>query len=164
MSDSSVTDMIDLKVQQQQDLASKQDALMQLGQIQAFNFIGKLVTVSEIKILQQVKESKSFKGLTYKGDTGEVLTVSTWDECCQNLLGMSRQSVDNRLLNLQKFGDEFFEAAQKMRLGYRDLRALRQLPDDEQQLVIESEAVETGDKEAVKELIDELKAKHKKDN
>ncbi|MEI8705192.1 hypothetical protein [Pseudoalteromonas sp. B62] len=144
-------------------LASKQDALMQLGQIQAFNFIGKLVTVSELKILQQVKESKNYKGLTYTDETGKLETVSTWEQCCEKVLGFSRKSVDERLLNLCQFGEEFFEQAHSMRLGYRDLKALRQLPTDAQALIIESEAVETGDKEAVKELIEDLKAQHKKE-
>ena len=152
-----------ITVETTQVLASKQDALMQLGQIQAFNFIGKLVTVSELKILQQVKDSKNYKGLTYKGESGKLETVSTWDQCCEKILGMSRKSVDERLLNLSQFGEAFFEQAQAMRLGYRDLKALRQLPSDEQTLVIESEAVETGDKEAVKDLIDDLKAQHKKE-
>ncbi len=152
-----------ITVETTQVLASKQDALMQLGQIQAFNFIGKLVTVSELKILQQVKDSKNYKGLTYKGESGKLETVSTWDQCCEKILGMSRKSVDERLLNLSQFGEAFVEQAQAMRLGYRDLKALRQLPSDEQALVIESEAVETGDKEAVKDLIDDLKAQHKKE-
>ncbi|NOU53132.1 hypothetical protein HG263_21765 [Pseudoalteromonas sp. JBTF-M23] len=163
MSDLSVTDLIDLKVQQQEELASKQNTLLQLGQIQAFNFMGKLVTVTELKLAQQIKETKSYKGLTLQDDNGKVVTVTTWEQCCKHILQTDCQNLDNRLRNLQQFGEEFFEAAQKMKLGYRDLRALRQLPEDEQALVIESEAVETGDKDAVKELIDELKAKHKKE-
>ncbi len=145
-------------------LASKQDALLQLGQIQAFNFIGKLVTVTELKIVQNIKESKSYKGLTYKDETGKPVTVTTWEECCQHILNTDYQNLDNRLRNLQQFGEEFFEQAQQMKLGYRDLRALRQLPDEDQTVVIESEAVESGDKEAVKDLIAELKAKHQKES
>ncbi|MBD1584972.1 hypothetical protein, partial [Pseudoalteromonas sp. S16_S37] len=145
-------------------LASKQDALLQLGQIQAFNFMGKLVTVTELKLALQIKETKSYKGLTYKDDNGKVVTVTTWEECCKHILQTDCQNLDRRLVNLQQFGEEFFEAAQQMKLGYRDLRALRQLPEEEQQQIIESEAVETGDKEAVKELIDELKAKHAKES
>ncbi|WP_278404879.1 hypothetical protein [Pseudoalteromonas ruthenica] len=144
-------------------LASKQSSLIQLGQIQAFNFVGKLVTVTELKIVQQIKESKSYKGLTYTDENQKVVTVTTWEECCKHFLHTDPQNIDNRLRNLQQFGEEFFEQAQQMKLGYRDLRALRQLPEDEQALVIESEAVEVGDKEAVKDLIDELKAKHKKE-
>ncbi|MAD90283.1 MAG: hypothetical protein CMK64_11305 [Pseudoalteromonas sp.] len=150
-------------IEGKQILASKQDALLQLGQIQAFNFVGKLVTVTELKLVQQIKESKSYKGLTYSTENGELVTVTTWEDCCTHILKTNCQNLDNRLRNLQQFGEEFFEAAQQMKLGYRDLRALRQLPEEEQALVIESEAVETGDKDAVKELIDELKAKHKKE-
>ncbi|KAF7787169.1 hypothetical protein PRUB_a4043 [Pseudoalteromonas rubra] len=144
-------------------LASKQDALLQLGQIQAFNFIGKLVTVTELKIVQQIKDSKSYKGLTYHDENGKVVTVTTWEECCKHILNTDCQNIDRRLVNLQQFGEEFFEAAQNMKLGYNDLRVLRQLPEDDQALVIESEAVEAGDKDAVKQLIDDLKAKHQKE-
>ena len=163
MEDISVTDLIDLKVKQQSDIADMQEVLMQLGRAQAFSFAAKLLTVSELKVLQDVKKSKQYKGLSIKNDKGELLTVSNWGDCCKLILGSSQQHIDEKLNNLQLFGDEFFEAAQRMQLGYRDLRALRQLPEDEQALVIESEAVETGDKEAVKELIDELKAKHAKE-
>ncbi|NKC21603.1 hypothetical protein CWC29_022765 [Pseudoalteromonas sp. S4498] len=163
MSDLSVTDLIDLKVHQQSEIAAKQDVLMQLGRAQAFNFISKLVTVTELKTLQQIKDTKEYKGLTVTDEDGKLVTVTTWEDCCRHILQMDRKGIDERLSNLTLFGEQFFEQAQKMKLGYRDLRALRQLPEDEQALVIESEAVETGDKEAVKELIDELKAKHAKE-
>ena len=144
-------------------LASKQDVLIKIGQAQAFNFVGKLLTVSELKLLHDIKESKAYKGLTHTDENGKVQTVSTWDECCQNILGSSRQHIDERLKNLHQFGEEFFEQSQKMQLGYRDLRALRQLPDEQQALIIESEAVEIGDKDAVKEMIQELKDHHNKE-
>ncbi|WP_052713346.1 hypothetical protein, partial [Pseudoalteromonas rubra] len=144
-------------------LASKQSVLLQLGQIQAFNFIGKLVNVTELKLAQQLKDSKEYKGLVHQDEDGNVVTITTWEECCKYILKEKRRNVDNRLINLQQFGEEFFEAAQNMKLGYNDLRVLRQLPEDDQALVIESEAVEAGDKDAVKQLIDDLKAKHKKE-
>lgn len=144
-------------------LASKQDALMQLGQIQAFNFIGKLVTVTELKLLQNIKETHSYKGLTYKNEKEELVTVTTWEECCQHILKTDRRNIDNRLVNLEHFGNEFFEASQNMGLGYRDLRKLRQLPEADQTLIIESEAIDAGDKEAVKELIEDLSARHAKE-
>ncbi|MEC4724545.1 hypothetical protein HWQ46_03155 [Shewanella sp. D64] len=141
-------------------LASKQDTLLQLGQVQAFNFISKLVTVTELKVLQNIKESKSYKGLTYKNENGELVTVTSWDECCQYILLTDRRNVDNRLITLEQFGEEFFEASKSMGLGYRDLRKLRQLPESDQNLVIDSEAIDMGDKEAVKELIEDLTDKH----
>ncbi|KZN57629.1 hypothetical protein N473_07065 [Pseudoalteromonas luteoviolacea CPMOR-1] len=160
MSKTDTAALIDAKVAQGETLASMQDVLMQLGQIQAFNFVGRLVTVTELKIAQKIKETKSYKGLTYRDDSGNSVTVTTWEDCCKHILKTDVQNIDNRLRNLQQFGEEFFEQAQKMKLGYRDLRALRQLPEEDQAIVIESEAVDSGDKEAVKELIDELKDKH----
>jgi hypothetical protein len=137
-------------------LASKQDVLMAIGQVQAFDFIQKLVTVTELKLIQQIKESKSYKGLTYKNEKKELVTVTTWEEFCKYILNTSREQLDARLLNLQTFGEEFFEASQNMGLGYRDLRRLRQLPSESQELIINNEAVDLGDKDAVKELIEDF--------
>lgn len=141
-------------------LASKQEVLMAIGQVQAFDFVQKLVTVTELKLVQQIKESKSYKGLAYKNENEELVTVTTWEDCCKYLLKTSREQLDAKLLNLQTFGEEFFEASQNMGLGYRELRKLRQLPSDEQALIINSEAVDLGDKEAVKELIEDYTFQH----
>ncbi|WP_065204280.1 hypothetical protein [Shewanella woodyi] len=166
-SDTKVTDLSAEQeksvIETKEVLASKQDVLIKIGQIQAFNFTAKLLTVSELKLLKEVKESKTYKGLTYINDKGEVLTVSTWVECCEHILKSSRQHIDDKLINLQQFGNEFFEASQNMGLGYRDLRKLRQLPEQEQALVIDSDAIDMGDKDAVKELIEELTEKHAKE-
>jgi hypothetical protein len=161
------TKVTDLSTEQQKAiidtkevLASKQDVLMAIGQIQAFNFVQKLVTVTELKLVKQIKESKSYKGLTYDNENKELVTVTTWDECCKFILGTSREQIDTRLLNLQAFGEEFFEASQNMGLGYRDLRKLRQLPTETQDLIINSEKVDLNDKEAVKELIEDAAFKY----
>ncbi|MDO6488261.1 hypothetical protein Q4503_11150 [Colwellia sp. 6_MG-2023] len=140
-------------------LASKQDVLMAIGQVQAFDFIQKLTTVGSLKSLSEIKESKAYKGLTYKNEKGELTTVGTWEECCKNFLGSSKSAIDEKLINLNAFGEEFFESAQRIGLGTRELRKLRQLPEESQQLVINSEEVDLGDKEAVKELIEDLNFK-----
>lgn len=144
-------------------LLSKSLVMRQLGQAEAFNFIKKLATVAELKVIQAIKEAKEYKGLVYIGLDGNRRQVSNFDEYCEQFLGESRRNIDERLQNLTIFGEEFFEASQKIGLGYRELRKLRQLPEDQQQLVIENEAVDLGDKEALRELIDELNAKHQKE-
>ncbi|NKF51391.1 hypothetical protein G3R49_12565 [Shewanella sp. WXL01] len=150
-------------VETKEVLASKQDVLLKIGQAQAFNFAAKLLTVSELKLVADIKESKAYKGLTYTGADEKLLTVSNWGECCKHILASSQQHIDERLNNLQLFGEEFFEASQNMGLGYRDLRKLRQLPEADRTLVIESEAIDSGDKEAVKDLIEDLTSKHAKE-
>ncbi|WP_010604426.1 hypothetical protein [Pseudoalteromonas maricaloris] len=164
MSEKDITPTVEKALVDGKDLlASKEQVLVELGQIQAFDFIQKLATVASLRLLQKAKETKAYKGLVYSDESGKVATVATWDEYCTHKLGVARRTIDDRLVNLQQFGEEFFEQSQRMQLGYRDLRALRQLPEEDQTLVIESDAVEAGDKEAVKELIDELKAKHAKE-
>lgn len=150
-------------IQTKEVLAQMDEVMREIGQLEAFDFINKLLTVSSLKIIQKIKETKSYKGLVYKGIDSELLTVSNWEEFCVNKLKIPRATVDDRLLNLNQLGEEFFEASQRIGLGYRELRKLRQLPAEQQQLVIENEAIEAGDKEAVSELIDELNAKHQKE-
>lgn len=150
-------------IQTKEVLAQMDEVMREIGQLEAFDFINKLLTVSSLKILQKIKETKSYKGLVYKGANEELLTVSSWEEFCTNKLNIPRATVDDRLLNLNQLGEDFFEASQKIGLGYRELRKLRQLPAEQQQLVMENDAIDAGDKDAVRELIDELNAKHQKD-
>lgn len=140
-------------------LASKQGVLRELGKIEAFEFINKLATVATLKLLVKVKETKEYVGLTYELENGGLATVANWEEFCNQILHTPKRTIDDRLLNLNSFGEEFFEASQRIGLGNRELRKLRQLPEETQQLIINSEAVDLGDKEAVKELIEDLNFK-----
>jgi hypothetical protein len=146
-------------VETKEVLASKQDVLREIGQIEAFDFINKLATVATLKLLAKAKELKEYVGLTYKTENNELATVANWDDFCNHILNTSRRTIDDRLLNLNTFGEEFFISAQQIGLGNRELRKLRQLPDETQQLVINSEEVDLSDKEAVKELIEDLNFK-----
>jgi hypothetical protein len=140
-------------------LASKQDVLREIGQIEAFEFINKLATVATLKLLVKVKEFKEYAGLTYKTENGQLATVANWEEFCNHILHTPKRTIDDRLLNLNTFGEEFFETSQRIGLGNRDLRKLRQLPEESQQLIINSEEVDLGDKESIKELIEDLNFK-----
>lgn len=137
-------------------LASKQGVLRELGKIEAFEFINKLATVATLKLLVKVKETKEYVGLTYELENGGLATVANWEEFCNQILHTPKRTIDDRLLNLNSFGEEFFEASQRIGLGNRELRKLRQLDEESQQLIINNEAVELGDKDAIKELIEDI--------
>jgi hypothetical protein len=140
-------------------LASKQDVLMAIGQIQAFNNIKKYTTVGELLVFKKIKESKQYKGLVFTDVDGKSTTVGDLQDVCKYFFDRSYNSIQEDLLNLEKFGQEFLESSQTMGLGSRELRKLRQLPEESQQLIINSEAVDLGDKESVKELIEDLNFK-----
>lgn len=133
-----------------------------LGAIKATSFIKKLVTVTEIKLIADIKETKQYKGLKILDSTGKLVTVTTFEEFCQ-YLGMSREKVDQDILNLSTFGEEFLETSQRMGLGYRDLRKLRKLDSADREIIINGESVKTEDRESLIDLIEEMSAKHSKD-
>ena len=146
-------------VDTKQVLASKQDVLMAIGQIQAFNNMKKYATVAELVTFKKIKESKQYKGLVYTDEDGKSATVADIKDVCTVFFGRSYRSMQEDEQNLESFGQEFFESSQSMGLGNRELRKLRQLPEESQQLIINSEAVDLSDKEAVKELIEDLNFK-----
>lgn len=133
-----------------------------LGMLKATSLFKKLLTVSEIKFLAEIKETKQYKGLSVVGENGKLLTVSTWDEFCSGL-GKSRQHVDEEIRNLGVFGEDFLETSQRMSLGYRDLRKLRKLDDADREVIINGESVKTEDRESLIDLIEEMSAKHRKE-
>lgn len=88
-----------------------------IGQIKTANLFAKFGTVSSLMWLQQVKESKIYRDLP---------EVGTWEEFC-NYVGLSRRKVDEDLLNLTAFGEEFLETVSSLKVGYRELKKLRHL-------------------------------------
>lgn len=132
-----------------------------VGALKATNFIKKLVTVTEIKMLSDIKESKEYKGLQVFDSEGKVVTVTTWEQFCKSL-GHSREKVDQDILNLAAFGEEFLETSQRMGIGYRDLRKLRKIPEGDREVIINGEAMQAGDKDSLIELIEDMSVKHSK--
>ena len=160
--------MTELTMEQQQSAVSlvakqmtqsKTQAHEILGMVKAFDFAQKLLTVSTLKLLSQVKETKQFKELDFYDNNGNCRRVGTWEEFCL-MCGLTRQKVDEDLQNLNTLGEDFLETSQRLGLGYRDLRKLRKLPEDARAEIVDAEFSETADKEELLEKIEELTAKH----
>ncbi|MDG6255942.1 hypothetical protein P9J84_11045, partial [Glaesserella parasuis] len=99
----------------------KAQAYELVGMIKAFDFTRKLVTVTTLKSLQEIKESKRYKDLELTDQDGKMVTVTTFRDFCTTL-GFSGEKIDQDLLNLNTFGEEFFETSQRLGLGYREMR------------------------------------------
>ena len=143
-------------------LSKKEQVLKDLGQIEAFQFVGKLATVANLKIIQNIKETKAYKGLTYIDD-GKLATVASFDQFCKYKLDQPTRTIDDWLLNLKQFGEEFYEASRKVGLTSNHLRKLRQLPNEDRMEVMQNKAIESGNKEQIREVIDELHFKYKQE-
>ncbi|MBN6080052.1 hypothetical protein [Aggregatibacter actinomycetemcomitans] len=160
--------MTDLTLAQQQEtqaLVAKQmtqdmaEAYEIMGTLKAFNFVQKLLTVGSLKKLQEIKETKKYKGLSFVDDTGNLLTVGNFADFCK-ACGLSDKKVYEDLQNLNSFGEEFMETSQRLGLGYREMRKLRKLPEDARAEIMDAEFTESADKEELLGKIEELTAKH----
>lgn len=103
------------------------------GQIKATRMIAKFGDVTSFMFLKQVKESKIYRNLP---------GIGTWEEYCK-YVGLDRHTTDQHLLNLAAFGEQFLEIVTNLRVGYRDLRKLRQLSHDGT-VVIDAECLKIG--------------------
>ena len=114
----------DAKDQRAIELAEREMAIAQcykaIGQVQAANMFTKFADVSGFVWLSEVKAKKLYK---------DIPGIGTWDKFCESV-GMCRQHVDDKLKNLAVLGEEFFAVCQRLSVGYRDLRKLRQLTLD----------------------------------
>ena len=140
----------------------KAQAYELVGMIKAFGFAKKLVTVTEMKILQEIKETKRYKDLALSTPNGESVTVTTFTQFCE-CLGMSYEKVNQDLQNLAVLGEDFLETSQRLGLGYREMRKLRQLPEEARAEIIDADYSEATDKEELLEKIEDLTAKHAKE-
>ena len=129
-----------------------------LGRRKQMAVIGKLLTCQQLLELGNLKSSRAYKGLKFAQADGKLLTVSTWPEFCELVIGRSHQQVDEDLRNYKAFGAELLEAMQDSGIGYREMRELRTLPADERTELLA--AAEAGDKEAFLDLAEGLSDKH----
>tara|TARA_R110002033_G_scaffold17587_1_gene47662 strand:- start:9779 stop:10759 length:981 start_codon:yes stop_codon:yes gene_type:complete len=141
-------------------LAEMASASILVGRIQMANAVKQFASVGSLQILKNVKETKDYKNLKgLKLPNGEILT-GTWEEFCK-LIGESKSSVDERLKNLELFGKEALEAMQAIGMGIRDLRRLRQLPENELKAIVDGEQLTVDSKEEALDIIEEMAAKHR---
>ena len=131
-----------------------------IGRKQAYGMVSKLLTVADLVDLQNIKDSKGYKGFIAFKD-GKTLTVSSWDEYCEVVEGRSRQTIDNELLNLNSLGPELFESMRTVGIGPGTMRAIRQLPEDKQELI--QQAVATTNKDDLAEFIEQIIVKTSKE-
>lgn len=94
--------------------------------------------------------------------SGNHRQVSTLDDFC-SALGFSRQKIDEDISNLYKLGEDFLETSQRLGLGYREMRKLRQLPEEARAEIVDADYSDSTDKEELIEKIEDLTAQHAKE-
>lgn len=132
-----------------------------LGRKEMIQSLTKLLTVSDLLDLNNIKESKAFKGYRHIDEGGKLLIISTWDDYCRIVEGRSRQVIDNDLLSLNILGSELFDSLRSIGIGSGIMRDIRALPVDDQ--VVIAEVAKTDDKNALMDMVHEMSLKHERD-
>ncbi|HKI50497.1 MAG TPA: hypothetical protein VJ995_00345 [Geothermobacteraceae bacterium] len=120
-----------------QEQASREQRIAEchqvIGRIQGAKMVSDFGNVAGLVWLKEVRETKIYK---------DIPNIGTWEKLCESI-GISRRKVEEDLLNLETFGEEFLGNVAGFRVGYRDLRKLRQL-SHEGQVYIDDNAVLIG--------------------
>ncbi len=141
-------------------LTRKTAVVKRAGNLEAFAFMESQARLAKLLAFKEIKESDEYKGVPYIDENGDEKHTTNIKEFCKYLLGESASSLNEDLQNINILGQNFFEKADHLKLGQKQFRKLRQLPEAQQLAVINSEEVDLGDKTAVKELIEDLVIQH----
>ncbi|MDA5312302.1 MULTISPECIES: MarR family transcriptional regulator [Vibrio] len=140
-----------------------------LGRAQMAERLSKITDAVSLSALKEIKESKKYKalkGITFsKSSTvgiNLVVLKGTWEEFCE-IYGSSKSTVDERLRNLDVFGEQALESMSAIGMTTRDLRRLRKLPQEDLTAIVEGEVVKVQDRDEALEIIEELSAKHRQE-
>ncbi|EAQ65841.1 hypothetical protein MED121_01480 [Marinomonas sp. MED121] len=138
-----------------------------LGRLQMSQTMAKFADAVSLSVLKQVKEGKSYRALkgkviTVTDSAGEkqITLLGTWDEFC-NLCHTSKSSVDDRLRNLEMFGESALASMQSLGMTTRDLKKLRKLPEEELKVIVDEGEIKVSDREEALDLIEEMAHKHR---
>lgn len=151
--------IVDAAMSEQQKAAAV--VHQRIGRRQMMSVMSKLVTVTDLVDLQNLKESKAYKNYTTLDGTGNSVTITTWKEYCEIIESRSVESVDLDLKNLNALGPELFESMRNVGIGPSTMRLMRQLPDDDKQLI--QQAVNTSDKDELAEFVEQIITKNARD-
>ncbi|HDM8036037.1 TPA: MarR family transcriptional regulator [Vibrio fluvialis clinical-1] len=140
-----------------------------VGRAQMAASIAKITDAVSLSILKEIKETKQYKllkGTKFQKQTAVgnnfVTLKGTWEEFCQ-MVGSSKSTIDERLSNLDTFGEQALQSMQSIGMTTKDLRRLRQLPQEELTAIVDGEVIKVQDRDEALEIIEELSAKHRQE-
>ena len=100
------------------DVEALSHLLTTAGQAKAFKIMYEQNFIVFLIMAKRIKDSTLHKR-----------TGMNWGQFCERVLGVSTRKMDEDLANLAHFGAEHLESLRKMGLGYRDLKAMKALPE-----------------------------------
>lgn len=129
-----------------------------LGRLEALDFLATVANSAILPIYENVKKSKAWRLLrNYK--TGDGRHFESLDEFCEVKLGKSYKRLRELALNRNVIGQEAFEQAERLGLRQVDYNAIKALPAPDQELIRRA-VEEAQSRNEVLDLLQELAARH----
>lgn len=142
-------------------LAAAQDAMdevlaagIDLGRLEAMDFVATVANSAILAIYENVKKSKAWR-LLRNLKNGDGRHFESLDEFCEVKLGKSYKRLRELALNRNVLGQEAFEQAERLGLHQRDYNAIKALPAPDQELVRRA-VEEATTREQVLDVLHEL--------
>lgn len=153
-------------VAQAQDAASKLDAEadgilaagIDLGRLEALDFIATVANSAILPIYEKVKKSKAWVNLR-NPQSSNGSNFESLEQFCKVKLGKTYGRLQHLVANRNLIGQEAFEQAERLGLHQRDYNAIKALPAPDQELVRRA-VEEAQSRDEVIDLMQELAVRH----
>ena len=132
-----------------------------LGRLEALDFMATVANSAILPIYENVKKSKAWKFLR-NTKSGDGRHFASLDEFCEVKLGKSYKRLRELSLNRSLIGQEAFEQAERLGLRQVDYNAIKTLPAPDQELMRRA-VEEAQSRDEVLDLLQELAARHAKE-
>lgn len=139
------------------DRESVFSAGVDIGRLEALDFVVTVTSSAILPIYENVKKSKAWM-LLRNPKSGHGDHFTSFDEFCEVKLGKSNERLRKILANRNAIGQDVFDQAEKLGLRQVDYNAIKALPAPEQELVRRA-VEEAKTRDEVVELIQELAAR-----
>ncbi len=129
-----------------------------LGRIDAATFYETVSGCVIAQTFQKIKKNKRYMGLPYIDKDGKAKHVSSLEEFCEVKLGKSYKRCHELAQSLHLLGPALYESAERIGFRAKDYRALKALPEADQEVV--RQALEAEDKGQVLDILQDLAERH----
>ena len=129
----------------------------QVGAIQLARMQRDFLRAAEIRLFEEIKETKKYKDLALPDADGNLRTAEDLAGFCKLVFGISYSVMAEESQNLRLLGDSAYDTANRLGMNRKQLRLIRSLPDE--QIAAVQDAIASESKAEVIAVIEDLAAK-----
>jgi hypothetical protein len=141
-----------------QAVMDAEEVFRDLGRLEGISFMATVADVAAAQVFEKIKKNKAYKNIPYFDEAGNRQYITDLEEFCRVKLGKSYSRVKQLSQNLRTLGPDLYESAEKIGFRAKDYRALKALPEAEQEVV--KTAIASESKDEVLSILEDMAARH----